>query len=1104
VALRRSRGRNESARDPAVDRGSVLLRNPRRVLGAAVLILVALGILGAGVEGKLSPTSLEIPGTSSARANRMLREHFGDSAPFVILLRGPAKQLDRQGPALIRVLRRNPSVTTLSPWDLGAVQRLRPSPRRAIVIADFHVGIDEAVNETVPELNRILETTIQSPVRSTQTGYATLSRAIQDDSIAATKRGELIALPILLLVLLLVFRSPVAAAVPLAFGAITVISSRGLLSILTNWFSVDAFALTVCTMMGLALGVDYALLMVSRFREELAGGATTAEAARATRHTAGRTTVFAGSTLMLSMLVAFFIVPGSLLGSLAATLLIVVALSVLVAVVAGPAVLLLLGPDVDRWRIGPAPGEGRSRLMTLVAAALRRPAPVAIAIGVVVLVLAAPAVGLKTGPPSQTQLAHDDPIRQDFELIERSIGPGYDAPFVIVASTDRGTVAEPRRLAALSRWQHRIAAQPGVQTVIGPAQISRAVAPLRQAGALLATGGETGPLAQLGRLGRNLGRAASGVALLRDGVSKASYGAGLLAEGSGKAATGATALAAGLAQAGTGSERAVSALRTFAKGTRRLAGAQHRASLAALNVKFALQSLPTNLRRNALTRSRRLQKSLNQDAHVTLPRLQPPAQEADAQLKVALSQLDGMTVGKSDPDYGAALEAVRKASAAVSGTDPVSGTPYAPEYAGLPAELAGLQARLVEDAEESKEVTDFLVSGIILIKRLSSGATRLSEGLQKLEGAGKTLAHGSARLARAAGGLEGGVARLGSAATALAAGIARLSGGAAALEKGLAQGYSASSPLQSGLRRATVQVLSNAASLKHRARRLQRATPGLFSSGYFVLSALDGAPSPVRERSAEAIDLNGGGQAAAILVISRFTFNSPGSIALNKRLEVEAAALGREAGLQTGVAGGAAQLNDYSQITRARIPFVVAAITLATFLVLLVILRALPLAAIAVGLNLATVAVAFGILTLLFNLPQDWPLGGRSYVDAVGATAIFGVVFGLSIDYAVFLLVRMKETYDRDGDSAAAIQFGLQRTARVITGAAAIMMAVFVAFAGSSIATVSQLGVGLTVAVLLDATVVRIVLLPALMMLLGERVWWLPQSLNRVLPRLNV
>ncbi len=1075
------------------------------MLAVSLVLLIVLGALGAGLEGKLSPSSLEIPGTSSARANHMLREHFGDSSPFVILLRGPEEQLDRQGPRLVRALRRDsPAVTTLSPWDFGAVQRLRPGPRRAIVIVDFHVGIDEAVNDTVPELNDILAASIHSPVRWTQTGYATLSRSIQDDSIAATERGELIALPILLIVLLLVFRSPVAATIPLAFGAATVIASRGLLSILTNWFSVDSFALVVCTMMGLALGVDYALLMVSRFREELAAGATPGDAARATRRTAGRTTAFAGSTLMLSMLVAFFIVPGSLLGSLAATLLLVVALSVLTAVIVGPAVLTLLGPNIDRWRIGPAPGAGRSRLMTLVGAALRRPAPVAIAIGLVVLVLAAPAIGLKTGPPSQTQLAHDDPARQDFELIERSIGPGYDAPFVVVAAAEHGTVTEPRRLAALSRWQHRIAAQPGVQAVVGPAQISKAVAPLRQASALLATGGESGPLAQLGRLGRNLGRAASGVALLRGGIAKASYGAGLLAEGSGKAEDGAAALAAGLAQAEAGSSRAVDALGTFADGTRRLAGAQHKAAIAGLNVKFALQSLIPNLNRNALVRSRRLQKSLNEVSKQTVPRLQPPAAEAESQLKTALGQLEGMTVGKSDPGFGAALAAVQRALAAVSGTDPASGVAYAPDYAGLPAELSALQTGLVEDAEESKQVTDWLASGVALVKRLSNGATRLSDGLQKLEGAGKKLAHGSARLARAAGGLESGVARLGAGATALAGGIARLRNGAAALEENLGRGYSESYPLQAGLRRATVQVLSSSASLKRRARRVQRATPGIFDSGYFVLSALDGARPRPRERAAEVVDLGDGGQAAAILVISRYTFNSPGSIALNKRLDTEAEALGREAGLETGVAGGPPQLNDYSRVTRDRIPFVVAAIALATFLVLVLVLRALPLAAIAVGLNLATVAVAFGVLTLLFNLPEDWPLGGHSYVDAVGATAIFGVVFGLSIDYAVFLLVRMRESYDRQGDNAAAVEFGLERTARVITGAAAIMMAVFIAFAGASIATISQLGVGLTVAVLLDATVVRIVLLPALMLLLGDRVWWLPRPLARVLPRLNV
>jgi RND superfamily putative drug exporter len=191
-------------------------------------------------------------------------------------------------------------------------------------------------------------------------------------------------------------------------------------------------------------------------------------------------------------------------------------------------------------------------------------------------------------------------------------------------------------------------------------------------------------------------------------------------------------------------------------------------------------------------------------------------------------------------------------------------------------------------------------------------------------------------------------------------------------------------------------------------------------------------------------------------------------------------------------------------VTRAAIPIVVIAITIVTFLVMVVVLRAVLLAALAVALNLASVAVAFGVLTLLFKVPAGDPLGGNTYVDAVGAVMIFGVIFGLSIDYAVFLLMRMRESYDQDGDHAKAIAFGLEKTARVITGAAAIMMAVFIVFAGAPISTVSQLGVGLTVAVLLDATLVRIVLLPSLMLLLGDRVWWLPAPLARMLPEIDL
>ncbi|HET8567001.1 MAG TPA: MMPL family transporter [Solirubrobacterales bacterium] len=1084
------------------------------MLAAAAILLLTLGVIGTGVNSRLDPTNLAVPGTESFRGTNLLQEHFGDSAPFAILLQGPSGAIDRQGPRLVRALREDPRVTTLSPWDTGAVERLRPTPRRALILADFHVDLKTAVNETVGHVAQVMREETHAPVRATQTGFAPLSRALQDENLKASKRGELIALPFLLIILLLVFRSPVAAGIPLAFGAVTVIASRGILYFFTHWFSIDSFAIDVCSMMGLALGVDYSLLMVSRFREELAEGAKPADAARATRRHAGRTVMFAGSTLLLSMIVSMFILPGSLLVSLAGSVCMVVILSISVATIVGPALLTLVGPRVDLWRIGGAPKGGRSGLMTFVGAALRKPAVAAVLIGGLLLVLATPALGLKTGPPSTEQLPKNSSARQDAELVESVIGPGWEAPFQIVAISREGPITDAKSLAAVESFQKRLAKTPGVQAVIGPAGATKRVEPLQTLGnAVLSSKGNYGPVKRLGKLGSSLKVAAGGVGQLREGITEASNGAGLLALGAGRAGKGAQLIANGLGRATNGSERAIAALERFAKGTGRLTKALQTASLGTLQIKLTLRdgTIP-NLRNNPLRISKALQKSLNEDANGKLPELIAPAKEAEEKLKEALAQLQGMSVGKSDPNYPAALAAVERADAAVSGKDPVSGAPYDPvpstpeveSYAGLPAELSALDERLIENHHEAKEITFWMGSIKHELQLLLNGATKLTEGLEKLHRGGEKLTAGANRLAKAAGTLGKGLSRLSGGAEALVGGIDRLGGGAEALAGGLLNGVGESAPLESGLEEASVQVLSGKHRIRTQATRVADSTPGLFNSGYFVLSALDGAPPRQREAVNEAIDLRKGGQATTIRVITDYSFNTPGSIRLNKKLNKDAAELGEEANLTTGVAGGAAQLNDYSRVTRERIPWVVLAITIATFLMLMVVLRALLLAAIAVALNLATVGVAFGVLTLLFHVPPDWPLGGHHYVDAVGATLIFGLVFGLSIDYAVFLLSRMREHYDTHGDNAAAVTFGLERTAGVITGAAAIMMAVFVAYAGASIATVSQLGVGLTVAVLLDATIVRIVLLPALMLLLGERIWWLPKPLARVIPKLSV
>jgi RND superfamily putative drug exporter len=1068
------------------------------------IALAALAVVGTGVDSRLDPSSLDIPGSASAEANAQLEEHFGPSAPFAILLQGPAAALDEQGPALVDALRRDPTVSTLSPWDKGSVEGLRPTPEKALILADFHVDTKTAVNEVVPHLNELLERKVTAPVRATQTGYASLSRAIQTESIDSAEHDELVALPILLIILLLVFRSPVAAAIPLGFGAITVLASRGVLYFLTSWFSIDAFALTVCTMIGLALGVDYALLLVSRFREELETGAEPLEAARRTRRHAGRTVAFAGSTLLISMLVSLLILPGSLLVSLAGTVAMVVVLSVTVATLAGPAVLTLVGHNVNRWRIGAPASAESSLLMRFVNGALRRPLAATLVIGAVLLALAAPAVGLKLGPPSPEQLSKDAPTRQNAELVDHAIGPGWDAPFQIVATNPNGPITDPGSMAALEGFQHQVAALPGVKVVIGPQAATKRVEPLQELGnAALSSHGNVGPVKQLGHLGKELNVAAGGVGALREGITEASDGAGLLALGSGRATEGAEEIARGLGRAAGGSQRAIDALERFAKGTEKLVEVELEAAIGTQQIRAATETFvgPT-LRYNALRVQRKVVRKLLAEANETLPRLLAPAQASVEKLQAAEVKLKEAAPG--DPNAAAALESVQGALAALTGTDPATGAPYEEGYAGLTVELEGLERRLGKDGEETHTVATYINSTIEEMHRVSNEMGRLIEGLYKIHKGTNTLAHGAKKLADAAGALGEGLDKLSAGTTSLVAGLSRLSGGAEALEENLATGAVKGQPLESGLEEASVKVLDGRANIRNRATQIQEKSPGIFNSGYFVLSALDGAPPGVREKVGATIDLNRGGQAASMLVISRYEFNSPGSIELNEKLDTAAGELAENASLETGVAGGAAQLNDYSKITRERIPWIIAVITLVTFLVLVVVLRAVLLAAIAVGLNLLTVGVAFGVLTLFFHLPADWPLGGHNYVEAVGACMIFAIVFGLSIDYAVFLLSRVRERYDAGDDNETAVRYGLEKTARVITGAAVIMLAVFGSFAGASIATVSQLGIGLTVAVVLDATVVRIVLLPALMLLLGDRVWWLPRPLERLLPRLNV
>jgi RND superfamily putative drug exporter len=209
--------------------------------------------------------------------------------------------------------------------------------------------------------------------------------------------------------------------------------------------------------------------------------------------------------------------------------------------------------------------------------------------------------------------------------------------------------------------------------------------------------------------------------------------------------------------------------------------------------------------------------------------------------------------------------------------------------------------------------------------------------------------------------------------------------------------------------------------------------------------------------------------------------------------------LGQVAGVTTNVSGLTAQSKDYSDQMRLRAPLVFGFVLVVAFLLLLVTFRSIVIPIKAIVLNMLSVGAAYGVLTLVFQ--KGWfqsVLGFKSTgaVESWIPLFLFVVLFGLSMDYQVFIVSRIREAFDRGMTTDDAVEHGIKSTAGVVTSAALVMVAVFAIFASLHVLVLKELGVGLAVAVFVDATIVRAVLLPATMKLLGDWNWYLPKRLQ--------
>jgi putative drug exporter of the RND superfamily len=253
---------------------------------------------------------------------------------------------------------------------------------------------------------------------------------------------------------------------------------------------------------------------------------------------------------------------------------------------------------------------------------------------------------------------------------------------------------------------------------------------------------------------------------------------------------------------------------------------------------------------------------------------------------------------------------------------------------------------------------------------------------------------------------------------------------------------------------------------------------------------------------------NADGDAAIITVIPTTSPQAPETEDLVNHLrdDVVPAELG-SARITAKIGGVTAALEDQSEFMKGRLPLFTAGVVGLSFLLLLVAFHSPLISLKAAIMNLLSVSAAYGVMTLVAKGGTIGELIGIDHEVPVAPfmpVMMFAILFGLSMDYEVFLISRIREEYLKHGDTRRAVADGLAKTARVITAAAAIMVVVFLAFLAAPDVFLKLFGIGLASAIFLDATVVRMVLVPAVMQLLGDRNWWIPSWLERVLPRLDV
>lgn len=477
-------------------------RHRRGIAAVWIALFLVAAPFAATIMNVLSGGGWTVPGSDSYRAATILSEAGmlgrGELTAAVVVTDREYTVADPQFQARVRAALEAATsdpdlpVTSSYGWStLGTLgQGQFVGADRRTVVDSIAIGVDDGVTRRVlPAVQQRLTDGfrpqgLEVSIVSEDALFAAVNTYSQRDLLIA----EMITLPLIAIILLFLYRSVAAVAASMAVGVTTVVLTLGVLSPLAHNVSLSAFLGNAATMLGLGVGVDYSLFMISRFQEELQRGRTVDEAVEISLRRSGHTVVFSGITVIATA-TTLFLIDLNIITSLAIGAVTGVAISVLVSTLLLPTLLHLLGPRINWGRprflkqrpLADPDGQGRWHRFAM--AVMRRPVVYCV-LGILVMgVLALPALGLRTFFPDMRALPQDSATRQGFETIQREFGVGVTSPVRVVVTSEESMVADPATLTAVTGLVNTLSALPHAERTLSFVTLLSAVSPDPSAGA---------------------------------------------------------------------------------------------------------------------------------------------------------------------------------------------------------------------------------------------------------------------------------------------------------------------------------------------------------------------------------------------------------------------------------------------------------------------------------------------------------------------------------------------------------------------------------------------------------------------------------------------